>query len=268
MISKSTSEIKFLVEEFENKQPWNHNFTLPGNIETRAGDFKSPAKNYNKLKRLEEVFAAIDLNNKMVLDIGCNEGFFTLEMANRGATVTGLDVDEVRLEKAEFIRALLSPTNSINFLCKNFLSDDVNVGCADVVLCLGFLHRVPDPISAISKLATMGNILIFEWKAHPTGTPNYPSAVFTQQPINQADNYGTEYWLPSVDAVKAILSRYGFNKTYLLKNPGSKREIIVASKIELSGITVQSELYRVMYSIFLMIKLSIKEFYLAFKNKK
>ena len=69
---------------------------------------------------MEEVFAAIDLNNKTVFDIGCNEGFFTLEMANRGATVTGLDVDEVRLEKAEFIRALLAPTNFINFLCKNF----------------------------------------------------------------------------------------------------------------------------------------------------
>ena len=148
------------------------------------------------------------------------------------------------------------------------MSDDADLGSADVVLCLGFLHRVPDPISAISKLAEMGDILIFEWKAHPIGTPNYPSAVFTQQPVNQADTYGTEYWLLSVDAVKAILSRYGFNKTYLLKNSGSKREIIVASKIELNGIAVQSELYRVMYSIFSMAKRSIKEFYRAFKNKK
>lgn len=268
MISKSAAEIKLMVEEFANKQPWNHNFILPGNIETRAGDFKSPAKNHNKLKRLEEVFAAIDLNNKTVFDIGCNEGFFTFEMANRGAIVTGLDVDEVRLEKAEFIKALLGPSNHINFLCKNFLSDDTDLGSADVVLCLGFLHRIPDPITAIAKLASMGNILILEWKAHPIGTPNYPSSVFTQQPVNEADTYGTEYWLLSVDAVKAILFRYGFEKTYLLKNPGSKREIIVASKVELHGVAVQSELYRVMQSIFSMNKMSIREFYRAFKNKK
>ena len=47
MISKSASEIKLIVEEFENKQPWNHNFTLPGNIETRAGEFKSLAITIN-----------------------------------------------------------------------------------------------------------------------------------------------------------------------------------------------------------------------------
>ena len=258
MNNNSVVDVQAMVDKFQNLQPWNHNFTLPYNIETRPGDFKSPAKNKNKLKRLEEIFAAIDLNKKEVLDIGCNEGYFSLEMARRGAKVTGLDVDKIRLEKALFVKSLVAEDKPINYICANFLHDDIQLRQADIVLCLGFLHRVPDPISAIEKLSKMGHTIIFEWKAHSAGAGSSPSAIFTQQPINLKDTYGTEYWIISVDALRLILSRYGFNSTYLMSNIKGKREILVASKEKIFGLKEQSERIRLMKSAGYLLKSSIK----------
>lgn len=258
MTDQNANDIKTAVDAFQLKQPWNHNFILPGNVETRKGDFVSPAKNRNKLKRLEEIFNCIDLKGKSVFDVGCNEGFFSIEMAERGASVTGLDVDTLRVEKAEFVKSLLAPHQPIEYVCENFLTTNKELGLADVVLCLGFLHRVPDPISAIAKLAAMGDTLIFEWKAQFAGAPHFASASFTEQTINETDTYGTEYWLLSVDAVRSILARYGFNNTYLLTNPGGKREIIVASKTEISGLKVQNERSRLLRSAVRQLKNVLK----------
>lgn len=244
MVDEMNLQVKHAIKKFGEQQPWNHNFILADNIETRPGDFKSPAKNKNKLVRLEEIFDAVGLNKKTVFDVGCNEGYFSVEMAKRGATVTGLDIDELRIEKAKFVTSLIARNLPIEYICANFLEDDVELNQADIVLCLGFLHRVPDPISAVGKLAQMGKILIFEWKAHNGGSSGYPSATFTRQPINHADTYGTEYWLLSVDALKRILLRYGFENTYLLENNEGKREILVASKQKINGINLQNERIR------------------------
>ena len=44
MKNNSAPEIKSLVEEFAAKQPWNHNFNLPFDIETRPGDLDPQQK--------------------------------------------------------------------------------------------------------------------------------------------------------------------------------------------------------------------------------
>ena len=41
--------------------------------------------------------------------MGCNEGFFSMEMASLGADVNGIDIDEKRILKANFIKKVLAP---------------------------------------------------------------------------------------------------------------------------------------------------------------
>jgi tRNA (mo5U34)-methyltransferase len=49
-----------------------------------------------------------DLTGKSVLDIGCNAGFYSLEMKRRGAArVLGIDHDERYLEQARFAASVL-----------------------------------------------------------------------------------------------------------------------------------------------------------------
>ena len=50
----------------------------------------------------------MDLTGKTVLDIGCNGGFYSIEMKRRGAErVLGIDHDEQYLEQARFAGEVL-----------------------------------------------------------------------------------------------------------------------------------------------------------------
>src|SRR5919204_1173311 len=93
----STSEIRRQVAALG---PWFHNIELNG-VPTAPNHFLG---NYPYVKWRK--FAAeipADLTGKTVLDIGCNAGFYSIEMKRRGATrVLGIDYDGKYLAQAKF----------------------------------------------------------------------------------------------------------------------------------------------------------------------
>lgn len=80
---------------------WFHNIHLPDGRQTapghRFGDF--PTFKWQKVQRA----IPSDLGGWTVLDIGCNAGFYALELAKRGARVTALDVEPLYLEQARWV---------------------------------------------------------------------------------------------------------------------------------------------------------------------
>jgi len=91
------SEIRRRIEELG---PWFHNMRI-GGIETAPDHFLG---NYPACKW--QTFAEVlpeDLTGKTVLDIGCNAGFYSLEMKRRNAAhVVGIDHDPHYLRQAAF----------------------------------------------------------------------------------------------------------------------------------------------------------------------
>ncbi|MDD3289161.1 MAG: methyltransferase domain-containing protein [Alphaproteobacteria bacterium] len=218
------------IAEYEKIQPWNHNISLPDGLETRPGHQTSHGKNLVKIKRLRPLFEMIGLKGKAVIDVGCNEGFFSLEMAKEGARVIGLDIDEHRIEKALFVKSALGE-NNVDFKKMDIYSEEFNnLPHADLCLCLGFLHRVPDPFSVVAALAKKTDMIIFEWKALKFGPHDEAFAYFTPKPVNEADYYGTEYWLLSFAALERMLTRQGFNFFHRIDDPRQRRAIMVAGR--------------------------------------
>jgi tRNA (mo5U34)-methyltransferase len=83
--------------------PWFHNIHLPDGTQTAPdhwlGDF--PATQWQHLEhRLPD-----NLEGWRALDIGCNAGFYSVELAKRGAHVTAIDVDPHYLEQARWVVA-------------------------------------------------------------------------------------------------------------------------------------------------------------------
>ena len=79
---------------------WFHNLDLNG-VRTAPNHFLYDYPN-NKFSAFAHALPA-DLTGKSVLDIGCNGGFYSLEMKRRGATrVVGIDSDERYLAQARF----------------------------------------------------------------------------------------------------------------------------------------------------------------------
>src|SRR5690606_27106152 len=78
-----------------------HNIHLPNGEQTAPhhflGDF--PSFKWEKIK----VAIPDNLDGWNVLDIGCNAGFYSIELAKRGAQVTAIDLDEHYLKQARWV---------------------------------------------------------------------------------------------------------------------------------------------------------------------
>jgi hypothetical protein len=69
--------------------PWFHNLHLPDGTQTVPGHFLGDFPTF-KWEQIRGHLPA-DLSGWTALDIGCNAGFYTFELARRGASVTGIE---------------------------------------------------------------------------------------------------------------------------------------------------------------------------------
>lgn len=118
----------------------------------RESEFK-PLHDINPL-RVNYIDERARLAGKKVLDVGCGGGLLSEAMAQRGATVTAIDMGEGPLAVARI--HLLESGLDIDYQ-KSTAEDfaEQNAGSFDVVTCLEMLEHVPDPASVIQALAKL-----------------------------------------------------------------------------------------------------------------
>jgi tRNA (mo5U34)-methyltransferase len=141
--------------------PWFHNINL-GGIWTAPDHFLGDYPNV-KFQRFAPHLPE-DLSGKSVLDIGCNAGFYSMEMKRRGADrVLGLDHDDHYLAQARFAAETLGYDN-IEF--RNHSVYDVgSLGERfDVVIFMGVLYHLRHPLLALDLIHehVAKDILIFQ----------------------------------------------------------------------------------------------------------
>ena len=128
--------------------PWFHNMNLCG-VQTAPDHFLG---NYPQVKfdRFRDAIPQ-DLTGKTVLDIGCNAGFYSLEMKRRGAArVLGIDTDERYLQQARFsaevtgadVEFVRMPVWDIAALHEKF----------DLVIFMGVLYHLRHPLLALDLI--------------------------------------------------------------------------------------------------------------------
>jgi SAM-dependent methyltransferase len=225
-------DIERTVAEFEAVQPWNHNYVLLGGVETRPGAQQSQGKNLVKLDRIRPLLKTIGLSGKRVLDVGCNEGFFAFYCASEGAEVLGIDIDPHRIAKAEFVQSVSGEAH-VRFRVLDIYSTEF--ACLepfDLCLCLGVLHRIPDPFRALAAMGGKAELLLLEWKALKFGPHDDAFAYFSPKDVDKHDFYGTEYWLLSYATVERVLLRLGFSRFHRIDDPRQHRALLVAGKTD------------------------------------
>ena len=131
--------------------PWFHNLHLPDGTSTAPdhplGDF--PANRWQVFSRaLPE-----DLSGWQALDIGCNAGFYSFELARRGASVLGIDLDDHYLAQARWARGLLGLERGVRFERLGVYELPRLDERFDLVLFLGVLYHLRYPLLALEMVA-------------------------------------------------------------------------------------------------------------------
>jgi len=203
--------------------PWFHNIDIHG-VKTAPNHFLGdyPAV---KWRRFADALPA-DLIGKTVLDIGCNGGFYAIEMKRRGADrVLGLDNDREYLAQARFAAEALGMT--IEFRELSVYDVGLLGEKFDVVLFMGVLYHLRHPLLALDLIHehVAKDLLVFQsmqrgaarvqkieenyefWEERIFDRATWPKLHFVEQ--RYADD-PTNWWIPNRACVEAMLRSAGF----------------------------------------------------------
>jgi tRNA (mo5U34)-methyltransferase len=219
---------------------WFHNIDLDG-VLTAPNHFLNDYPNV-KWRRFSHASPA-DLSGKSVLDIGCNAGFYSIEMKRRGAErVLGIDFDERYLEQARFAAEVKAQDIEFRLLS---VYDLAQLGEKfDVVLFMGVLYHLRHPLLALDLIHEHAarDLLIFQsmqrgsdqmdavradydfFEQDHFGSPGYPKLHFIEH--RYASDW-TNWWVPNAACSAAMLRSAGFE---VVEHP--EEEVFICRRIE------------------------------------
>jgi tRNA (mo5U34)-methyltransferase len=212
-------------EELNSVKHWYHRIPIRPGITTPG------------INNTAQVLALLDLPNDArglrVLDVGTRDGFFAFEMERRGAEVTAVDyVPDDQTGFAIVSRLLDSKVRFINANIYDLSAEQL--GTFDVVLFLGLLYHLPDPLEALLLLRTLcrrrlcvESQVIDHALLMPDGrmvTLADVAPALTEVPLMQfypgrsLNDDPTNYWAPNLSGLKAMLGECNFTveSTHLL----------------------------------------------------
>ena len=216
----STREIQRRIEELG---PWFHNLSLSG-VPTAPDHFLGdyPAVKWRNFQSA----LPLDLSGKSVLDIGCNAGFYSIEMKKRGAArVLGVDHDELYLNQARFAASVLNV--DIEFRSMSVYDLPQLREQFDLVLFMGVFYHLRHPLLALDILRqhVAKDWLVFQsmlrgsrtrpaidedypfWKAEAFELPGYPKMHFVEKMYTGDPS---NWWIPNRACAEAVLRSSGF----------------------------------------------------------
>jgi tRNA (mo5U34)-methyltransferase len=200
---------------------WFHNLNLHG-VPTAPDHFLGDFPNI-KWKHVARHIPA-DLQGATVLDVGCNAGFYSLEMKRRGASrVLGIDVDDRYLAQARFASDTLGL--EIELEKRSVYDVDQIPGQFDFVLFMGVMYHLRYPLYALDKIANkVRGRLVFQtmvrgaerphrweknyhfWEKDIFHDPSFPCMYFIEESYAGDP---TNWWIPNSSAAEALLRSAG-----------------------------------------------------------
>ncbi|MGV1754690.1 TIGR04290 family methyltransferase [Agrobacterium sp. CG674] len=233
MISKDA-----LRQEINDLEPWFHNLDING-VQTAPDHFLGDYPSF-KWQGFKNIIPE-DLDGKTVLDVGCNAGFYSLEMKRRNAArVVGIDSDPHYLRQAEFA----AKRSGLDVEFRQMTVYDVAKlnETFDLVIFMGVLYHLRHPLLALDLLYehVVRDKLLFQCLQRGDGRkpvleenydfsewaifdrPDYPKLFFVEERFASDP---TNWFVPNSSAMEAMLRSSGF---VIEENP--EREVYLCSR--------------------------------------
>ena len=211
--------------EIRELGPWFHNLHLPDGEQTAPGhsygDF--PAFKWRQIAP----YIPQDLHGQTVLDIGCNAGFYSFELARRGAMVTAIDIDPHYLDQARWAARQFGLEDRVSFRQMQVYELTELAGQFDLVWLMGVLYHLRHPLLALDIVRRKArDRLVLQTMTMPEAeqlatpadlgmeerdrlqSPGWPRMAFIEHRL--ADD-PTNWWAPNNACVLAMLRSAGFD---------------------------------------------------------
>jgi len=249
-----TVDISRLAQQVAELGEWFHNIDLHG-VKTAPNHFLGDFPNV----KWRHIAPALPerLEGASVLDIGCNGGFYSLQMKLRGAgRVLGIDVDERYLAQARFAaRTLDLPIEFEHCSVYDVAKIDDRF---DYVIFMGVFYHLRYPMYALDNVVKkVGGTLLFQtmvrgseevkpwaenyqfWNKEIFDDPAWPQMYFIEKSYS---NDQTNWWIPNRAAAEAMLRSSGLEitahpeqETWLCRPTSAQRDGRYILDLELDG---------------------------------
>lgn len=211
---------------------WFHDFDLMG-VRTAPNHFL-PGYPATKFERFAHALPK-DLSGKTVLDIGCNAGFYSIEMKERGAArVVGIDSEDRYLAQARLAAEVRRAEVEFRKLS---VYDVAALGeTFDLVIFMGLLYHLRHPLLALDLIHehVARDLLLFQSLQRGSDEVAAVDADYDFEEIDHFDEPGypklhfveeryahdpTNWWIPNAACSAAMLRSAGFE---ILDHPESE----------------------------------------------
>jgi tRNA (mo5U34)-methyltransferase len=214
-------------DEIRTLGPWFHNLHLPDGRQTcpdhRFGDFPSV-----KWRQIAP-HVPQDLSGWTCLDIGCNSGFYSFELAKRGAVVLGIDVDDHYLKQARWACDQFGMRSRVRFERMQVYDLNRLDEPFDLVLFTGVLYHLRYPMLGLDIVCQkVRRLMVFQTLTMPGQEvfddthnkdfdhrdlmlePGWPKMAFLE---HHFAGDPTNWWAPNHAGVEAMLRSAGMRVT-------------------------------------------------------
>lgn len=242
--ARSRLTVEAIRERVRALEPWFHNLDLRG-VRTAPDHFLGDYPSF-KFRNFARVVPG-DLTGKTVLDVGCNAGFYSMEMKRRGAErVVGIDSEDLYLDQARFA----AEVNGLDIEYRRLSVYDVAElrETYDLVIFMGVLYHLRHPLLALDLLRehVVGDLLLFQSmqrgsveveavepdypfsETEPFDRPGYPRLHFVE---HRYASDPTNWWVPNAACAEAMLRSAGFD---IVEHP--EPEVYLCRAAEIRGV--------------------------------
>jgi tRNA (mo5U34)-methyltransferase len=235
-----------IISEIARLEPWFHCIDLGDGLQTKTKSaigepVEHPAPTWERVK----ASVPKDLSGQSILDVGCNAGFYSIEMKRRGAArVLGIDSQRELIRQANFVRKVLGLDIEYRRMSVYDL-DPRELGQFDVTLALGLIYHCKHLVLALEKLFLVTrNLLILETAIYPPEKvpDSFVYAEGGSEPTlhpmayieNQADAKEAvfNWFVPGTAALSALLKNIGFDEVKIFPGVQADRAVLACRKSE------------------------------------
>ena len=183
--------------------PWFHQIEIDGNWTRDIAPAPGPQPRNHPHARWEAIRCRLpDLQGKSVLDLGCADGYFAIELARLGANVEAVD------GAGKMVRRLQWAAETLNLDINARVGKVEEIeGSYDFVFFIGVLYHLESPLLGLKRVAALSNAMAIETVV--TGGGDEPYLWFKPP---QDGVHSVPKWIPTIRCLEEMLRFVGYRK--------------------------------------------------------